>query len=174
MLFRSVNLIIIGKDFSNGKIESLIKSFKLESKVILLGQLDNPFNILKECDCYVLSSLFEGFPNALTEAMCCGLPIIASNCKSGPKEILDDSIELNVDNVYLAKYGILYPEIAECKGEDYTPTIYAENEFLANAMELIVNDENLRRRLKEKGLERVKNFSYSVCKNKFISIIEEK
>lgn len=165
-------LIIIGNDFSKGKISSLISSLKLENKVFLLGQLDNPFNVLKHCDCYILSSLFEGFPNALAEAMCCGLPIIASNCKSGPKEILDDKIELEVNDVYIAKYGVIYKEYIECVEEDYSPKIYLENTYLANAMKIIYDNEQLRKDLINKSYERVKDFSYIECKQKFIYLID--
>ena len=117
--------------------------------------------------------MVEGFPNALTEAMCCGLPVIAANCKSGPKEILDENAGLKVDDVYVAKYGILYKEYSICVDEDYTPSIYDENQYLASAMELMFSNSPLREKLIEKGLKRIKDFSYAECKKNFISVIEE-
>lgn len=166
-------LIIIGKDYSEGKINELVKSLKIESKVYFLGQLDNPFNVLKHCDCYILSSLFEGFPNALTEAMCCGIPIISSNCKSGPKEILNQSTELEINDVYLAKYGVLYKEYTESLVEDYSTYIANEHQYLTQAMELVFENETIRKEYSEKAIERIKDFSYSRCKQSFIDVIDK-
>ena len=166
------NLLIIGKDFSDGKLQTLVQKLEISKKVYFLGQLDNPFCILSKCDCYILSSLFEGFPNAMTEAMCCGLPIIASNCKSGPKEILDENTQLEVKDIYFAKYGIIYKEYNDFK-ENYTTDINKEHEILANAMKTIINDESLREKFKYKSIERANDFSYDACENKFLVLINE-
>ena len=50
---------------------------------------NNPFPYIKQADIFVLSSLFEGLPNVLLEAILLKNFIISSNCKTGPKEILD-------------------------------------------------------------------------------------
>ena len=60
----------------------------MDNYILFSGRQRNPYNYLKNSNCYVFPSLFEGFPNALVEAMICGLPVISSDCKSGPKEIL--------------------------------------------------------------------------------------
>ena len=163
-------LFIIGRKEDCNKIESLIDNLNLKDKVILLGQMDNPFKVISKCDAYVLSSLFEGFPNALVEAMTCGLPVIASNCQSGPKEILDDASKLDVDGVYKAKYGIIYKNYSSLE-EDYSPNITKEHQILADAMELLYNDKNLQEYYKKQSIKRAKEFNYEETGKKLEEIL---
>lgn len=58
---------------------------------------------------YVSASLAEGFPNALVEAMAIGLPVISTDCDSGPADILEGEDDLKVSACHMAKYGILVP-----------------------------------------------------------------
>lgn len=164
-------LIIVGNDYSDGKLGNLITKLDLSKKVHLLGQLDNPFKVVSKCEAYVLSSLFEGFPNALVEAMALGRPVIAVNCQSGPKEILDDVAELEVQSVYQAKYGIIYKNYLTLN-EDYSATINPEHQNLANAMELLYNDKELQELYHQQSLKRAKDFSYEVTKNKLVKILK--
>lgn len=157
--YDSTKLVIIGQDFSEGKINSLINSFNLQNDVFLLGKQDNPFKIISKTNCYVLSSLFEGFPNALVEAMSCGVPVIAANCKSGPKEILDDNVDLEVEDVYKAKYGLIYKCFSKFE-EDYSSTILEEHQILANALEMMYLDKDMRAHYQKMSVERAKVFSY--------------
>jgi glycosyltransferase involved in cell wall biosynthesis len=58
--------------------------------VRLLGFQANPLCFLRAADLYCLSSRYEGMPNALVEAILCGTPVIATDCQSGPREILQE------------------------------------------------------------------------------------
>ena len=57
-----------------------------------------PFSLVKLCDLFLLASKFEGFPNVLIESLVCGVPVVASNCKGGIREII------NPDNGLIADY----------------------------------------------------------------------
>ena len=61
----------------------------MENDILLLGFIKNPFKYLAKSDIFVLSSLYEGLPTVLIEALACGIPIISTDCQTGPKEILD-------------------------------------------------------------------------------------
>ena len=109
-------LLLLGKGLGKGEEEARVKQkvqqMNLQSRVIFLGFDNNPFKYLSKSDCFVLSSDFEGFPNSLLEALACNLPVISTDCKSGPREILapGTNIRLNIkDDFELAEYGVLVP-----------------------------------------------------------------
>jgi len=93
-----VKLIILGEGEERDKLEGLIKKLGLKNDVHLVGFVDNPYSYIKKSDVFVMSSLYEGLPVSLLEALACGVPVISTNCPSGPSEILKDG-----------KYGMLVP-----------------------------------------------------------------
>jgi len=86
---RNMRLIILGEGPLRGSLEDLVRSLGLQDSVAMPGFAMNPYAYLARTDVYVLSSLYEGLPGTLIEALACGAPIVSTNCKSGPKEILD-------------------------------------------------------------------------------------
>lgn len=83
-----VFLIIIGYGSKKKELIKYIKVNNITKKVLILDNVNNPYPYFKISSLFVLSSLYEGFPNVLTEAIMFKLPIISSNCNSGPSEIL--------------------------------------------------------------------------------------
>lgn len=174
-LHNDAKLIIVGKDYDNGKVEKLIHKLNLNESVLLTGQQKNPFNFIKNSDIYVLSSLFEGFPNALVEAMACGCPVIATDCKSGPREILYENPDLfrSFDGVEKGDYGILISLFD--RAENWAPDFFDETDKnLSNAMLMFLEDENLRKYYSKKALERAKMYNYEAAKKHYTDIIEAK
>lgn len=106
--FKNMRLYIFGEGELRGSLEEKIKDLGLENRVYLMGFGSNPFQYLKAADFFLFGSLNEGFPNVLLEAMCCGLPIISTNCKSGPDEMLELK-EAKTDDIMFTDYGILTP-----------------------------------------------------------------
>ena len=82
--------LIVGDGNLKKKIHSYIDKNKLNSKVKLIGYVDNPVKYLNQCDLLVLTSRFEGLPNVILEAQYLKKFVISTNCKTGPKEILKD------------------------------------------------------------------------------------
>ncbi len=81
-------LILIGYGTEYQNIVNFIKFNKLKKNVIIIRNQINPFAYYKYADLFVLTSNYEGFGNVLIEAGMFKIPIISTNCKSGPKEIL--------------------------------------------------------------------------------------
>ena len=80
--------LIIGNGTLKEKLEKFIKFNKLKKIVKIIDYKKNPFKYLRLADIFILSSKFEGLPNVLLEAASLKIPIISSNCNTGPKEIL--------------------------------------------------------------------------------------
>jgi len=83
-------LVIFGDGPEKPALESYIKEHNLSDFVYLPGRILNPNEILPLAKIFVLPSRYEGFPNALLEAMASGLPVISTNCDSGPSEIISN------------------------------------------------------------------------------------
>lgn len=85
-----VRLMILGEGEDRQELELLVRELKLERDVALPGFDPNPYKYMKRSAVFVLSSRWEGLPTALIEAMACGCPIVATDCPSGPAEILEE------------------------------------------------------------------------------------
>jgi len=95
--FRSVcekypqyTLEIFGKGPDKDKLISLCETLGIKDKVIFKGSCEDAIERIADSKVYVMSSLFEGMPNALMEAMAVGLPCVSTDCPNGPKELITD------------------------------------------------------------------------------------
>jgi GalNAc-alpha-(1->4)-GalNAc-alpha-(1->3)-diNAcBac-PP-undecaprenol alpha-1,4-N-acetyl-D-galactosaminyltransferase len=86
------SLTILGEGPSRPELEELRSSLHLTELVHMPGQVHNVNQQLRQADIFVMSSRFEGFPMALCEAMACGLPVISTDCLSGPREIIENGV----------------------------------------------------------------------------------
>ena len=93
-----INLVIIGKGKEEQNIKDFIIKNDLQKNIKLLGYVNNADRYLDQCDIFILSSIAEGLPNVLLEALHEKKIVISSNCETGPREILE-----NGKNGYLFK-----------------------------------------------------------------------
>ena len=88
---KDYKLVIYGEGRERINIENLIKELHLENFVSLPGRNKDVLNCINNCAAFILSSDYEGMPNALIEAMCMGMPVISTDCPSGgPREIIEN------------------------------------------------------------------------------------
>jgi glycosyltransferase involved in cell wall biosynthesis len=88
--FRRVRLVILGEGELRSNLQALIDELGLSEDVIMPGFCENPFGWMQKADLFVLSSVFEGLPGVLIEAMSYDLPVVSTDCPSGPSEILEN------------------------------------------------------------------------------------
>lgn len=85
-------LMILGDGPLRKQIEDTVPC-ELMDKVEFLGFQNNPYYYMCRASAFSLTSDYEGFPNVVIEALACGLPVIATNCKTGPREIIENAID---------------------------------------------------------------------------------
>lgn len=95
---RQTRLLILGDGPLRDELQELIDMRGLRDTVELVGYVENPLKYFARSDVFVLSSLVEGMPNVLVEAMMCGCTPVSTNCPTGPNELLQNG-----------KYGYLVP-----------------------------------------------------------------
>ena len=95
---RPSRLLILGEGPDRPVLEALVKQLNLDDDVAMPGFVENPYAYMRRASLYVLPSRWEGLPTVLIEALYCGPPVIATDCPSGPREILADG-----------RHGLLVP-----------------------------------------------------------------
>ena len=120
------DLHIYGDGPQRSELHVRIVDLDLEERVFLLGSTIEPWRVMAEADVFVMASRYEGFPNALLEAMGVGLPCVTTDCPSGPREI-------------------------SCDGNDALLIRMEDREDLCNALTRLMSDPILRQELGHKA-----------------------
>ena len=168
-----LRLAIVGRNELPAQLDRLLDGLGLGDSVLLPGFQKNPFAYIAHSDIYVLSSLFEGIPNSLAEAMACRKCVIAANCRSGPKEIRSRDFRKyrQVSQVEQADFGILVPDMGQ--EENWDPhSIEPVDKTLAQAICLLLDDPQLRESYCEKALQRAQDFTFEACRRQYQAIID--
>lgn len=86
---KKARLLILGEGPERARLETLVAEHQLDN-VALPGFDSRPYAAMANCGVFVLSSRYEGLPNALIEALACGAPVVSTACPSGPRDVLRD------------------------------------------------------------------------------------
>ena len=140
------NLLLVGRGVEKENLKKYIYENNLSKQVQLINYQDNPYNLIKSSDIFILSSLYEGLPNVLLETQTLKKLIISSDCPSGPKEIL-----LN------GKAGLLF-KIGDYRRLSNLILYYSKNKKLLSK-KILVGHRNLKR------------FDYDQNLKKYLSVI---
>ena len=131
---QDVELYILGDGPEREPIERLAATLGMAAHVHLLGFLPNPYPYIAQADLFALSSDHEGFGNVLVEAMALGVPVVATDCPYGPREILAGG-----------QYGLLVPP--------------GDQRALADCLLSLLRDPHMRDRFGMEGRRRAEDFS---------------
>jgi GalNAc-alpha-(1->4)-GalNAc-alpha-(1->3)-diNAcBac-PP-undecaprenol alpha-1,4-N-acetyl-D-galactosaminyltransferase len=148
LVARESRLTILGEGSERQALASLARQLGIEDLVSMPGIIKDPEAWMARCALFVLPSRYEGFPNALLEAMAMSCPVIAVDCDSGPREIIRDG-----------ENGLLVP--------------VEDSGALARAMDRLMEDAALRERLSANAFEVRERFAKETIVRQWRDLIEE-
>lgn len=133
--------------------------------VYFTGHTKNPYALLVQADLYVMTSSWEGFPLALCEAMSCGIPVLSTDCFTGPREILAPGIdsEQPVQNPIETAFGILMPLAEPPFNAELWPSTIAE----------VLRNDQKRKVLASGGKKRALEFDHREIEKKWLMLVNE-
>ncbi len=143
---KEIHLIILGNG-NKEALEKIAKDNNVFEYVHFLGFQHNTYKYLKKALFLVLSSLNEGFPNVILEALACQTPVVAFDCKTGPREMIVDRVNgILVENQNLDK--------------------------LTEAMNLLIEDKDLCLFCKKNALESIQHFSLDKIGEQWLDLMQ--
>lgn len=86
---RNIRLLILGEGRQHAELKHLAKTLGIAADVDMPGFVDNPYQYMAQASVFALTSLYEGLPGALIQALACGCPVVSTDCPGGSAEILE-------------------------------------------------------------------------------------
>jgi glycosyltransferase involved in cell wall biosynthesis len=141
-------VVLYGEGPHRRVLEDLIAGLGLQKRVFLPGTTQDPDSVMQRSSIFVLSSDYEGFPNAMCEAMACGMAVVAVDCETGPREILTHGVD-----------GLLVP--------------HGDVNALADALVALANDQRRREFLGERAALISERFSGESVRKLWKDLLDE-
>jgi len=143
-----VRLWVVGDGEERARLQALAEALGLGEDVFFWGFQTNPHKYVARSAAFVLPSLYEGFPNALIEAMAVGVPVISTNCPTGPSEIIEHG-----------HTGLLVP--------------VNDARAMADAILCVIQDQRLAQTLAANALRAIERFDFSTTVRMFQEVMDE-
>ena len=154
-------LVLIGDGELRSEIEKKVLELNLNKKIILLGNLINPYPVVKKAKLSLLTSSSESFSLVVVESMVLGIPVIATDC-GGPREIIDVNWKNPTKVPLITDYGVLIEKPNKWKYDS-----------LIEQIDKLINDDELYERISKFGKVRANDFYLSKTKDNFEKIINK-
>lgn len=170
-----VKLIILGEGELRERLQKLISQAEMESTVLLQGFVQNPHQYMAAADAVVFPSLYEGFSNAIAEALACGSAVISTDHETGAREILAPDTDYhakNHDRIDEAQYGVLIP-VCDGTFRGASEPLTEEEELMAEAIRRILTDQELNASYRAAALERAEQLDMEPVCREWIKVFEE-
>jgi glycosyltransferase involved in cell wall biosynthesis len=139
-------LIVLGEGPHEARLRALATELGITGRVEWRGWVSEPQAVMMTCDAFVLTSKYEGFGNVIVEAMACGLPIVCTDCPSGPREILAEG-----------QHGILVP--------------VGDSVAVASAILRLASDPDLRILFRDRGVARARDFDVAKIALQYVEVL---
>ena len=146
--YTDLSLVFVGDGPDRDRIIGQIMRLALNDATILTGWQDNVACLMARAQVCLLSSRYEGWPNVLVEAMACGCPVVATDCNTGPREILGDN-----------EHGLLVP--------------VDDHETMALEAEKLLFNAEMRKKYVERGLKRASHFQTEKIAARYIAVLNK-
>lgn len=139
-------LFILGTGPLEEELKKLVITMGLYENITFGGFDKNPFKYMKNCSVFVLSSKHEGMPGVLIQAMACGAPSVATDCPTGPSEVIENGIN-----------GFLVP-------------VEDDKKMAEKILDLLGNEE-LRKKFSENSIQKLVPFHYKYAINSYFEFL---
>ena len=154
-----IKLVICGDGNLKPYLEKLVDDYNIKDDVLFTGWTANPYKYLSHADVFVSTSLSEALPTVHIEAMEVGCPVISTDCKHGPREILENG-----------KHGLLTMELDEYMYTSSDPLTEAEMD-LVSKLRMMLTDDVMRNNFIDSGKLRAKDFDEKIAIEKYEQLI---
>lgn len=165
-----MRLLILGEGELKEELILLCQELEIDDNVMFAGRLTNPFPCIARARAYISLSNYEGFPNAMVEAMICGLPVMHSDCLTGPSEILSNGEIKCTTEAKECEYGILLPMIME--GEKGIIKNIKSTSVI-DVWKKVINDEYYNEKLRMKAKKCAMKYDEKVVIKQYVDIIDK-
>jgi N-acetylgalactosamine-N,N'-diacetylbacillosaminyl-diphospho-undecaprenol 4-alpha-N-acetylgalactosaminyltransferase len=155
-------LWLVGVGDEEDNLRQLIKICGQEQRVFLLGYRNDALQLMAQSDCFVTATRAEGLPNAQIEALTLGLPIISTDCLSGPRELLAP----NSDPHQQIKEGIEHGDFGILVALD-------DLTAMTEAMRQMYTQPELRKKLQKTSPQSVERFAYDTIMEKTMACFDK-